>query len=119
MIERERTCDISAPRKCYQADAVVRAPIDKALQHILGNLQSIDLRAFDFEARIFRSHAAGEIDGHGNIDAAGHDFRFTFGQLRTRQRHNEKDQCKPAQSQQPAACARFVYTRKAPHQRRG
>src|SRR5206468_11897591 len=60
-------------------NAFVRAPGDKFLQHFFRDHQTVDPLPAQF--KIFRTHAAGKVDGDDNIDAARCDFRLALAKL--------------------------------------
>src|SRR5206468_1641349 len=79
VVQRQWGGDVSVGGKSDQTNAVVRAFADKLLQHVLGDHQPVDPLAP--QLKIFRTHAAGKVDGQHDIDAAGGDFRLAFAEL--------------------------------------
>src|SRR5258705_13762055 len=98
MVERQRSGDVSLGGKSNQADAVARAVSNKATQNFLDHLKTVGRLAF--QLKISGAHAAGEVDGDNNIDAAGCDFGFAFGDARLSQRDDTKRQYEPAKNHQ-------------------
>ena len=114
MIERQRGCDVSLCRENDQSDAIVGTLINKAFQNVSCHVETIDGLAVDLE--ILGDHAAGHIQRHDDIDAAGVDFSLAASKSWLRQSDDENGQCQPAERREKAAGTRLSDIQDPPHQ---
>ena len=114
VVQRQWGGDVGIGGKGNQTNAVVGAFGDKFLQHVFRDHQPVDPLPAQF--KIFRTHAAGKVDGDDNIDAARCDFRLALAKLGPGERDDEQCQGEPAQFEEDGPGARAGDAGDAPHQ---
>ena len=81
VIERQRRGDISPTGESDEADSVRRPIVDESLEHRLGHGDAVG--PFPLQLKILGQHAAGQIERHSNVDAAGLEFLGALTPLRS------------------------------------
>ena len=95
MVQGERRGNVGVLGESDEADAVIGAIVDEFGEDFLGQLDAALALS-----KILRSHAAGHVDGHDDIDAAGLDLGLALDEAGLGQGDNEQRHSEPAQGGQ-------------------
>jgi hypothetical protein len=118
VVECQRPGEIRAARERDQPDAVGGALEDELLHRVLREREAIDALPARV-GEVLRLHAAREVHGDDDVNAAGRNLRLALAKLRSREREEEQRQRQPPQRAEEGSGPRLNLASQPAHELHG